>query len=129
MVLKKTKTLHYLRFLYLMRTVKQSMQTSVDPVEEQMLNSLGALWYEGKKVTVLEAMALLPDISATTLHRRLKTLRTKGFISMDMDDVDNRVKYVVPTPMADEYFAKLSKSLDEAGKEFEQRPLHVGLQK
>lgn len=129
MVLKKTKTLHYLRFLYLMRTVKQSMQTSVDPVEEQMLNSLGALWYEGKKVTVLEAMALLPDISATTLHRRLKTLRTKGFISMDMDDVDNRVKYVVPTPMADEYFAKLSKSLDEAGKEFDQRPLHVGLQK
>jgi DNA-binding MarR family transcriptional regulator len=112
-----------------MRTVKQSMQTSVDPVEEQMLNSLGALWYEGKKVTVLEAMALLPDISATTLHRRLKTLRTKGFISMDMDDVDNRVKYVVPTPMADEYFAKLSKSLDEAGKEFDQRPLHVGLQK
>ena len=129
MVLKKTKTLHYLRFLYLMRTVKQSMQTSVDPVEEQMLNSLGVLWYEGKKVTVLEAMALLPDISATTLHRRLKTLRTKGFISMDMDDVDNRVKYVVPTPMADEYFAKLSKSLDEAGKEFDQRPLHVGLQK
>lgn len=129
MVLKKTKTLHYLRFLYLMRTVKQSMQTSVDPVEEQMLNSLGALWYEGKKVTVLEAMALLPDISATTLHRRLKTLRTKGFISMDMDDVDNRVKYVVPTPMADEYFAKLSKSLDEAGKEFDQRPLQVKLQK
>ena len=125
MVLKKTKTLHYLRFLYLMRTVKQSMPTNADPIEEQMLNLLGALWYEGKKVTVLEAMALLPDISATTLHRRLKTLRTKGFISMDMDDVDNRVKYVVPTPMADEYFAKLSKSLDEAGKEFDQRPLHV----
>ena len=129
MVLKKTKTLHYLRFLYLMRTVKQSMPTNADPIEEQMLNLLGALWYEGKKVTVLEAMALLPDISATTLHRRLKTLRTKGFISMDMDDVDNRVKYVVPTPMADEYFAKLSKSLDEAGKEFDQRPLHVGLHK
>jgi len=129
MVIKKTKTLHYLRFLYLMRTVKQSMPTNADPIEEQMLNSLGALWYEGKKVTVLEAMALLPDISATTLHRRLKTLRTKGFISMDMDDVDNRVKYVVPTPMADEYFAKLSKSLDEAGKEFDQRPLQVKLQK
>ena len=129
MVIKKTKTLHYLRFLYLMRTVKQSMPTNADPVEEQMLNLLGALWYEGKKVTVLEAMALLPDISATTLHRRLKTLRTKGFISMDMDDVDNRVKYVVPTPMADEYFSKLSKSLDEAGREFDQRPLQVGLQK
>ncbi len=129
MVTKKTKSLHYLRFLYLMRTVKQSMQTNADPIEEQMLNLLGAMWYEGKKVTVLEAMALLPDISATTLHRRLKTLRTKGFISMDMDDVDNRVKYVVPTPMADEYFAKLSKSLDEAGKEFDQRPLQVKLQK
>jgi DNA-binding MarR family transcriptional regulator len=125
MALKKTKTLHYLRFLYLMRTVKESMQTNADPIEEQMLNLLGALWYEGKKVTVLEAMALLPDISATTLHRRLKTLRTKGFISMDMDELDNRVKYVVPTPMASEYFSKLGKSLEEAGNEFAQINLRV----
>jgi len=129
MVTKKTKSLHYLRFLYLMRTVKQSMQTNADPIEEQMLNLLGAMWYEGKKVTVLEAMALLPDISATTLHRRLKTLRAKGFISMDMDELDNRVKYVVPTDLANEYFSKLGKSLDEAAKEFTQQPLQVRLQK
>lgn len=125
MPLKKTKSLHYLRFLHLMRTVKESMQINADPIEEQMLNLLGALWYEGKKVTVLEAMALLPDISATTLHRRLKTLRTKGFISMDMDEQDNRVKYVVPTAMASEYFSKLGKSLEEAGKEFSQVQLRV----
>jgi DNA-binding MarR family transcriptional regulator len=112
-----------------MRTVKQSMQTNADPIEEQMLNLLGAMWYEGKKVTVLEAMALLPDISATTLHRRLKTLRAKGFISMDMDELDNRVKYVVPTDLANEYFSKLGKSLDEAAKEFTQQPLQVRLQK
>ncbi len=112
-----------------MRTVKQSMPTNADPIEEQMLNLLGALWYEGKKVTVLEAMALLPDISATTLHRRLKTMRTKGFISMEMDELDNRVKYVVPTPMAGEYFSKLGKSIEEAGNEFDQRPLQVRLQK
>ena len=129
MPLKKTKSLHYLRFLYLMRTVKESMQTQADPIEEQMLNLLGALWYEGKKVTVLEAMALLPDISATTLHRRLKTLRTKGFISMDMDEIDNRVKYVVPTALATEYFSKLGKSLKEAADEFAQLPLQGRLQK
>jgi DNA-binding MarR family transcriptional regulator len=112
-----------------MRTVKQGMQTNADPIEEQMLNLLGAMWYEGKKVTVLEAMALLPDISATTLHRRLKTLRTKGFISMDMDELDNRVKYVVPTALANEYFSKLGKSLEEAANEFAQLPLQVRLQK
>jgi DNA-binding MarR family transcriptional regulator len=112
-----------------MRTVKQSMQTNADPIEEQMLNLLGAMWYEGKKITVLEAMALLPDISATTLHRRLKTLRTKGFISMDMDELDNRVKYVMPTSMATEYFAKLGKSLEEAASEYDQLPLQVRLQK
>ena len=110
-----------------MRTVKQSMQTNADPIEEQMLNLLGAMWYEGKKITVLEAMALLPDISATTLHRRLKTLRTKGFISMDMDEHDNRVKYVMPTPMATEYFSKLGKSLEEAAREINQLPLQVRL--
>lgn len=129
MVIKKTRSLHYLRFLYLMRTVKQSMQTNADPIEEQMLNLLGAMWYEGKKITVLEAMALLPDISATTLHRRLKTLRTKGFISMEMDELDNRVKYVVPTALVNEYFSKLGKSLEDAAKEFTQLPLQVRLQK
>ena len=67
MVLKKARSLHYLRFLYLVRTVKESMSTNVDPIEEQMLNLLGALWYEGKKVTVLEAMELLPEISSTTV--------------------------------------------------------------
>lgn len=117
MIMKKTNTLHYLRFLNLMRTVKQSMPTMVDPIEEQMLNLLGALWYEGKKVTVLESMALLPEISATTLHRRLKTLRAKGYIAMEMDELDNRVKYVVPAPTALEYFFKLGKSLEQARSE------------
>ena len=39
-----------------MRAVKESMPANADPIEEQLLNLLGALWYEGKKVTVLEAM-------------------------------------------------------------------------
>lgn len=128
-MVKKTKSLHYLRFLYLMRTVKQSMQTNADPVEEQMLNLLGAMWYEDKKVTVLEAMSLMPEISATTLHRRLKTLRIKGFISMDMDELDNRVKYVVPTALANEYFSKLGKGIEEAAKEIAPISLQVRLQK
>lgn len=117
MVLKKARSLHYLRFLYLVRTVKESMSTNVDPIEEQMLNLLGALWYEGKKVTVLEAMELLPEISSTTLHRRLKTLRAKGFIALEMDEFDNRLKYVVSTPISAEYFLKLGQSLQDAGLE------------
>ena len=117
MVLKKTRSLHYLRFLYLVRTVKESMPTNVDPIEEQMLNLLGAMWYEGKKVTVLEAMDLLPEISSTTLHRRLKTLRAKGFIALEMDEFDNRMKYVVSTPTATDYFLKLGQSIKDAGKE------------
>jgi hypothetical protein len=56
-------------------------------------------------------------------------MRAKGFISMEMDELDNRVKYVVPAPMAAEYFSKLGKSLEEAGKEFAQLPLQVRLQK
>ena len=61
-----------------MRAVKESMPANADPIEEQLLNLLGALWYEGKKVTVLEAMDLLPEISSSTMHRRLKTLRQKA---------------------------------------------------
>ena len=100
-----------------MRAVKESMPANADPIEEQLLNLLGALWYEGKKVTVLEAMDLLPEISSSTMHRRLKTLRQKGFISLEMDEFDNRVKYVVATPIATEYFLKLGQSIKDAGKE------------
>ncbi len=65
---------------------------------------------------VLEAMEMFPNISGSTVHRRLDTLRKKGMITLDADAENQRVKYIAPTPLAEKYFAKLGECLDKAMK-------------
>ena len=109
------KSLTYLRFLNLVQAIKQIPTfPSMDPVEERLLSMLGVSWHNGKKISVLEAMGLSTEISATTAHRRLKTLRKKGMIDLDIDKIDSRVKYVVPTPLAEQYFLTLGQAIDQA---------------
>jgi len=116
---KQTKhSLAYLRFLNLMEAIRGlPTHPTLDPVEERLLNLLAASWHAGKQVSVLEAMGMSKDMSATTAHRRLKTLRSKGMISLDNDKIDSRIKYVVPTPIATEYFSALGKCLDQASQQ------------
>ena len=116
---KQTKhSLAYLRFLNLIEAIRGlPTHPALDPVEERLLNLLAASWHAGKQVSVLEAMGMSKDMSATTAHRRLKTLRSKGMISLDNDKVDSRIKYVVPTQLATEYFSALGKCLDQASQQ------------
>ena len=105
----------YLRFLNLVQAIREIPTFPVmDPVEERLLTMLAAVWHHEKKITVLEAMSLTHEISATTAHRRLKTLRKKGMIDLDIDQSDSRVKYVVPTMLAKQYFTALGHALDKA---------------
>lgn len=105
----------YLRFLNLIQAIRELPSfPHVDPVEERLLNALAAIWHGGGRVTVLEAMSLPIDVSATTLHRRLKSLRSKGLLKLETDEVDTRVKYVMPTDRAETYFSTLGKCLNEA---------------
>ena len=105
----------YLRFLNLMQAIRELPSfPQVDPVEERLLNALAAIWHRGNQITVLEAMALPVDVSPTTLHRRLKSLRAKGLLALETDATDTRIKYVVATPRTTEYFSALGRCLDEA---------------
>lgn len=105
----------YLKFLNLLEAIRETPAfPAMDPVEERLLNLLAATWHVGKKVSVLEAMGLSSEISATTAHRRLKTLRSKGLIALDADKSDTRIKYVVPTDLANSYFATLGQALNKA---------------
>ena len=100
--------LHYLKFLSLVQAVRALPSfPSLDPVEERLLNLFATVWHTGQKITVLQAMGMAVDMSSTTAHRRLKTLRQKGVINLEMDAADNRIKYVVATPVVDQYFARL----------------------
>ena len=109
------ESLNYLKFLNLVQAIRKLPSfPEMDAVEERLLNMLAVSWHVGKKITVLEAMAMLTDISATTAHRRLKTLRKKGMIALIADEADNRIKYVTSTPTAMKYFAKLSECIDKS---------------
>lgn len=105
----------YLRFLMLAQTLRSSSEfPALDPMEERLLNLFATVWHADRKITVLQAMSLSDDVSSTTAHRRLKSLRKKGVITLVSDDADNRVKYVMPTPVATQYFAHLGRCLDQA---------------
>ena len=108
----------YTRFIHLARAVRQLPGTpALDAVEERVLESLAAAWGQGQKVTVLQAMGMSDDSSPTTVHRRLKSLRKKGFIGLHEDETDNRVKFIEPTAQADAYFARLGQCLQTACKQ------------
>ena len=105
----------YLKFLNLAQAARALPDfPSLDPVEERLLNLFASTWHTDNKITVLKAMSLSTDVSPTTAHRRLKSMRKKGVIALVSDDLDNRIKYVVPTLLAQHYFAQLGQCLDEA---------------
>lgn len=56
-------------------------------------------------------MRMCQDASASTVHRRLKTLRLKGMLDLQLDEDDNRVKYIVPTDLAKSYITALGQSV------------------
>ena len=105
----------YFKFLQLVQAVRQLPDfPALDPVEERLLNLFAIVWQSDQKITVLQAMSLSNDVSSTTAHRRLKSLRQKGVLTLELDKVDNRIKYVMPTPVAQKYFAQLGQCLAEA---------------
>lgn len=105
----------YLRFLNLVQAIRKLPDfPELDPVEERLLNLFAAVWHSGKQITVLQAMGMSTDVSSTTAHRRLKSLRKKGVITLVADESDNRIKYVQPTSVADQYFSQLGQCLNQA---------------
>ena len=105
----------YLRFLNLVQGIRSLPDFPVlDPVEERLLNLFATVWHSGKQITVLQAMGMSTDVSSTTAHRRLKSLRKKGVITLVPDQSDNRIKYVQPTNVAHQYFSQLGQCLNQA---------------
>jgi DNA-binding MarR family transcriptional regulator len=105
----------YLNFLRISGDVRKSESfPSLDLPEERLLDLLAIYWSSGKKITVLKAMQMSSDASSTTVHRRLKTLRLKGMLELELDEDDNRVKYIIPTQLALDYLSQLGKSILEA---------------
>lgn len=102
-------TLPYMRFINLMQAIKQSTPAwpVLDPVEDQILTRLAAEWATDKRITTSDAIALMSEISETTVHRRILSMQKKGVINLATDKIDRRIKNVVPTQLTLDYFTLL----------------------
>jgi DNA-binding MarR family transcriptional regulator len=115
-MLKKTEeSVAYVNFLRLVNDVRVSHDfTMLSPIEERLLNLLASAWIQDQKITVLKAMQFDTEVSHSTSHRLLKGLRQKNLISLEIDERDNRIKYVMPTDKASDYFKALGSCLERA---------------
>ena len=82
--------------------------------EIAMLNTLTQSWLVGVPLNVLAAMQANNTRSGTSSHRSLQQLRKKGYITLAVDEMDNRVKAVLPTALAMQYFDVMGKCLAKA---------------
>jgi hypothetical protein len=78
-----------------------------------LLEAVTASWHAGRALTVTETMSLSVVGAPATVHRKLTSLKTKGLVSVEETIEDLRVKRVVPTRKALEYFEKLAACLED----------------
>ncbi len=117
MIVRSIESKNYLNFLNRIKEVHLSpLFCDLSSAEEKLLNMLAPSWTSGTKITVLKAMGLDPDISHSTSHRLLKSLRLKGYISLLSEERDTRVKYVEPSEKTEQFFTQLGQCLRRALK-------------
>ncbi|MEY3954113.1 MAG: hypothetical protein RLZZ397_993 [Pseudomonadota bacterium] len=105
----------YMRFLRLVKALEGSGEApQLDANESALLNALAERWHAGHPMTIMQAMALSDLGSPATLHRRIMRLRQLGMIDAVEDKSDTRIRHLVLTASAVDYFEKLSKTLRSA---------------
>ena len=104
----------YLRFLQLAEALRGlPCLPSLDPLEERILALIARAGQE--RLSVRDMMAKAELGSPATVHGRLKSMRTKGWIML-ADTPDARRKQVELTQAALLHFDRLSKCLVTAVK-------------
>ena len=110
-------SLSYIKFLNLAKAMRELSQLpALNLMEETLLNDFASAWQENIKLTVSKSMHSSSAMSPSTVHRNLKSLKLKGFISLDIDEQDNRIKYISHTPLSIHYFSLLGQCLIESSK-------------
>ena len=105
----------YLKFFNLVQAVRQKDDLfALDPVEERLLNSFAVFWGAGKHLTATEAALIVAVVAPRTVQRRVVSLIDKGLLRVESDENDNRIKYFFATDKTNQYFAELSKCLEQA---------------
>lgn len=84
----------------------------MDAAEWAMLESVALADADGQQLCVTELMRMREHGSPATVHRRLVTLRKKGFVLVTPDQTDSRVKWLGLSPTARGIFTRLAEVID-----------------
>jgi DNA-binding MarR family transcriptional regulator len=106
----------YLRFLQLADAIRGLPSLPLlDPLEERILALVARAGEQEERLSVRDMMAKEQLGAPATIHTRLKSMRTKGWIMLS-DTEDTRRKQIELTQEAVRYFDRLSKCMVEAAK-------------
>ena len=104
----------HLRYLQLVKAVESlSSSPAMDANEAALLNALSLHWHAGKPLAVREAMTLDKLGSPSTLHRRISRLKALGLIDDKSSPGNLRIKLLVPSQKALNFFDKLGAALNK----------------
>jgi hypothetical protein len=104
----------YLRFLQLTEAIR-GLPTlpPLDPLEERILAWVARAGREGERLCVRDMLARDEFGAPATIHSRLKSMRSKGWIAL-ADTEDARRKQIELTRPALDHFARLSRLMVKA---------------
>ena len=85
----------------------------LEAIEKRILFILSTYWSQNEKLTVNESLKKIEELSNATAFKYVKQLRNKGYIQVVIDEFDNRIKYLSPTSLCDEYFSNLGRHIIE----------------
>lgn len=86
----------------------------LETIEKRILSILSTFWFQNEKLTVNESLKKLEELSNATAFKYIKQLRNKGYIQVVIDEFDNRIKYLSPTSLCNDYFSNLGRHIIEA---------------
>jgi hypothetical protein len=106
----------YLRFLQLAEAIR-GLPTlpPLDPLEERILSWVARASQEGERLSVRDMLSKNELGAPATIHSRLKSMRSKGWIML-ADTEDSRRKQIALTKEALDHFARLSRAMVKATK-------------
>lgn len=106
----------YLRFLQLSEAIRGLPSLPpLDPLEERILVWIARAGQEEERLSVRDMIAKAEFGAPATIHSRLKSMRTKGWIHL-ADTDDSRRKQIELTQEAIAHFAQLSRLMVKATK-------------
>ena len=109
----------YQKFLNLSQAVDEITDfPKLTPDEKCLIQSLNNNWVKDKLITVVEAMNAVENRSTSTVFRNLKKIREKGYIYLEVDETDSRIKYIKPSEQTLSYFHKQGELILKTAKSF-----------